>query len=116
MSEYEGFGLTVIEGMLSGTLVLATKSTGVDEIFDTQGGWIIDNNIFAIINQLEEIIENSSEYEQKKEYLKNYKYDNDSVRKQLIELFDESEEMDEKQMQPNIYEENPKVSNSSSSI
>lgn len=110
LSEYEGFGLTVIEGMLSGTPVLATKSTGVDEIFDTQGGWIIDNNIFAIINQLEEIIENSSEYEQKKEYLKNYKYDNDSVRKQLIELFDESEEMDEKQMQPNIYEENPKVS------
>lgn len=48
LSEYEGFGLTVVEGMLSGTPVLATKSTGVDEIFDVQGGWIIDNNLLLL--------------------------------------------------------------------
>lgn len=110
LSEYEGFGLTVVEGMLSGTPVLATKSTGVDEIFDVQGGWIIDNNLFAIIDQLEKIIENSFEYEKKKEYLKTYKYDNRRIKRQLIELFDGPEEMSEKYMEYNVYKDNPKVS------
>lgn len=44
---------------------------------------------------MEKIIENSFEYEKKKEYLKTYKYDNRRIKRQLIELFDGPEEMSE---------------------
>lgn len=110
LSEYEGFGLTVVEGMVVGTPVFATKSTGVDEIFDKQGGWLVDNDIYSIVEQIEKIVAEPAEYIKKMEYLKTYHYDNEKIEEQLIKLFDESEEIERENVPVRVYKKIPKVS------
>ena len=45
LSEYEGFSLTIVESLLSGTPVISTRSGGATEMVENYG-WVIPNDIF----------------------------------------------------------------------
>lgn len=87
LSDYEGFGLVAVESMIIGTPILATKTTGVTEIFDEKGGWLIENSIFSIIDKITEIYKDRSLLDEKKKSIQSYTYDNNSIAKNILNVF-----------------------------
>lgn len=103
LSEYEGFGLVVVEGMTIGTPVIATRSTGVEEIFDCKSGWLVENNIYAIVEKLKQIYENREELEEKQQEVLKYSYDNEEIKAKLFGLLERDVP---KCMRKYVYEKN----------
>lgn len=55
-SEQENFGMSIAEGLLTGTPVVASKNTPWETLYTHQCGWWIDNDIQTIANIIEEIL------------------------------------------------------------
>ena len=61
LSYYEGLCGIVNEAKISGAAVIATEFSGIHEqIVHGENGWIVDNNIDAIINGLKTLLTNDS--------------------------------------------------------
>jgi glycosyltransferase involved in cell wall biosynthesis len=83
-SRYEAFGLVIIEALTLGIPVLATENHATNKIIKHKEiGYITENSSEGIYNGLKYILENLSELENYKKNLKNYKYDNSKVIKEL---------------------------------
>lgn len=87
-SKYEARPLTVVESQLVGIPVISVNFSSVKELIDEKNGFIVDNNFDALYNGIEKIIKNRNLLEERKNNLKNYKYDNDKIIKKIIKLFD----------------------------
>jgi len=97
LSEYEGFGLVIAESLTLGVPVLATDSGVVSEVLSEDYGWIVDNNIYSIIDSINNLYEKREEIKLKKDSLNSYLYDNSIIREKIKEMF-------------NLRHENPSVS------
>ena len=83
-SRYEAFGLVIIEALTLGIPVLATENHATNKIIKhKENGYITKNSSIGIYEGLKYILENLSELEKYKKNLKNYKYDNSEVVKEL---------------------------------
>lgn len=79
-SLYEGYPTTVIESFFAGTPVLACDVSGVHEqINENMNGWIVDNNLEAIIEKLIEVGRNQSQLVEMRNSLVEYTYDNEII-------------------------------------
>jgi len=87
LSEYEGFGLVLAESMSVGTPVISTVSCCINEVLEEQYGWIVENHITAIVDQITEIYNNREMIALKKARLANYQYDNEKIAQALTALF-----------------------------
>ncbi len=91
LSEYEGFSLTIVESLLSGTPVISTRSGGVTEMVENYG-WVITNDIFSIVRGMEEVYNSRQSLEEKRLALNTYTYDNTEIGQILDTLFQLPEE------------------------
>lgn len=89
LSEYEGLALVAAESFCVGTPVLTTETGGIREVFDEKYGWIVENNIYSILDQIEKIYADRDQIESKRKLLKNYGYKNPQIRESLNQLFGE---------------------------
>lgn len=115
LSEYEGLALVVAESLAVGTPVLSTRSGGICEVLNEEYGWIIDNDIFSIINFLKKIYRERELIEYKKRALFSYKYDNNRIEHQIEHIFCNNTKPGEKsgyeeQCESHIEKENTLVS------
>lgn len=90
-SEYEGFGIVLIEAMLKGVPVMAFNYIGVDDIIKNGvDGYVVPfGNVGAYTNKLRVLMESAEErYRLKKNALRSvHKFDKTSVMKKWNELF-----------------------------
>ena len=91
LSEYEGFSLTIVESLLSGTPVISTRSGGATEMVENYG-WVIPNDIFSIVRGMEEVYNSRQSLEEKRLALNTYTYDNTEIGQILDTLFQLPEE------------------------
>ena len=91
LSEYEGFSLTIVESLLSGTPVISTRSGGATEMVENYG-WVIPNDIFSIVRGMEEVYNSRQLLEEKRLALNTYTYDNTEIGQILDTLFQLPEE------------------------
>lgn len=83
-SKNEAFGLVIIEAMTLGIPVLATKNNATNTIINHEyNGYITENSYEGIYNGLKYLIENSKEIQKYKKNLQKYKYDNESIIKEI---------------------------------
>lgn len=87
LSDYEGLALSLAESMSLGTPVFSTKSGGVGEVMTDDLGWIVENHITAIVDQITEIYNNREMIALKKDRLAKYQYDNEKIAQTLTALF-----------------------------
>lgn len=86
LSEYEGLALVVAESLAVGTPVLSTESGGVRELLTEDQGWVINNDIYSIVDGLNMLYEDRTQLEKKRLNLKKYNYNNIQIKQNLIEL------------------------------
>lgn len=113
LSLYEGLALVIAESLTLGTPVISTRSGGVEEVLSSEYGWIIDNNIYSIVDNIRAIYRNRDLLNNKKNNLINYSYDNSNIEKRISEFFLDckgGEVMKYMPKQELIKEESPKVS------
>lgn len=78
-SYHESYGLVLVESMIAGTAVFATRTICADEIVDCYG-WVVENSEEGIYEGLKQILENPKLIEDKNKLLKNYEYDNEGIK------------------------------------
>ena len=88
-SRYEPFGLVVLESLILGVPVLSCEVASIKEIMNDKYGIIVDNSEEGLYNGILKIINNKRELSKLKHNLKDYKYDIDSILKQIEGLLDE---------------------------
>lgn len=77
-SLYEGYPTITIESFISGTPVLTTKVSGVEEqIIQDKNGWIVENSIEGLVKQMNQLMEHPHLIQKAKDALVNYQYPND---------------------------------------
>lgn len=83
-SRYEPFGLVIIESMTLKVPVLATKNHATNKIIShKENGYITNNSYNGLYDGIKYFIKNLDELKKYKNNLKNYKYDNSEIIKQL---------------------------------
>lgn len=87
-SYHESYGLVLIEALILGVPALSTDVLPAHELLDGVG-YICDNNEEGIYNKFVEIFNNSEDIKILKDKLKNYHYDNDSIKENFRRLIDE---------------------------
>lgn len=88
VSKFEAFGLSVVESMLVKVPVCATRTAAVDQLIQNdQNGFICDNNDDSIKNMIENVCCDKQRLLKYKKNLMNYSYDNDTIIKQIENLF-----------------------------
>lgn len=86
-SLYEGYPTIVPESLISGTPVLTTNVAGVKEqLTKNEYGFIVDNNLSAIEEALENLKYNKNLLIENKLKIKEYYYDNKIIMKDLYRL------------------------------
>lgn len=88
LSEYEGLALVIAESLTLGVPVVSTESGGVREILSEKYGWVIDNNIYAIIRQLRKLYIERQLISEKRSLLDAYNYNNHQIEETIKTLFD----------------------------
>ncbi len=87
LSEYEGFGLVIPESLTLKVPVIATDTGAPRELLSNDYGWIIENDIYSIINVISEIIMNRGMLDEKRKALNSYTYDNIMIGEKIMEIF-----------------------------
>ena len=86
-SLYEGFATIVNESLLAGTPVLMTDVSGArEQITSSECGWIVENSQNALNIGLQDVLKQPDQLKQMKQKLKNYKYPNEEILKQFINI------------------------------
>lgn len=78
-SYHESYGLVLVESMVVGTTVFATRTICADEIVGNYG-WVVDNCEDGIFNGLKTILQSPQMIREKSELLKDYTYDNAGIK------------------------------------
>ena len=87
-SLYEGFATVINESLIAQTPVLSTLVSGVlEQITNSHYGFIVDNNQDALNEGLYNALSDYDNLKKMKEYLKDYKYPNDKILEEFIEVF-----------------------------
>jgi len=86
-SFHESFGNVMIESLILGVPVLATRVATIDEILEEKNGMIVENSEEGLYKGLKTILENPKLLQEYKNNLKKYKYPNNEIIKQITELF-----------------------------
>ena len=86
-SLYEGFATVISESLIVGTPVLATEVSGIQEqITKPEYGWIVENTQEGLTEGMKKALCSIGELKDMKHYLKDYKYPNDEILKQFMEV------------------------------
>lgn len=86
----ESFGLVIIESMLMGVPVLATKNAATDELINNDiNGLIVENSVEGLCEGLEKLILNHNKIKEYKKALIGYRYDNKKIIKEIEQLISE---------------------------
>ena len=90
LSSYmEGYGIVIKEALLLKKRIITTDVVGPREILENgKYGIIIPNDDKAVSLALEDILKNPHKYDYLEENLKEYKGDNEEIKKQVLELLD----------------------------
>jgi len=86
-SYYEGIPNTIFESFIIGTPVIATAVSGIPEQIDEANGWLVENNEDSIYEGMSYLFDNKNEVTEKRVNLKKYRYDNDGIKRRLVEIF-----------------------------
>lgn len=86
-SFHESFGNVMIEALILGVPVLATRVATIDEILDEKNGMKVENSEEGLYKGLKKILKNPKMIQEYKTNLKKYKYPNDKIIKEITELF-----------------------------
>ena len=116
LSECEGLALVAAESLAIGTPVLSTRSGGICEVLHEEYSWVIDNDIFSIIDFLKKIYREREMIECKKSALSNYKYNNDRIERQIEHVFSNNTKREEKDGQTEQHEAHVEKENTLVSI
>lgn len=85
-SYHESYGLVLVESMILGRPVITTKTASAEEVVDKNFGWICDNNEDGIFNAFKDIFSDSKKLKEKTKNLKDYEYDNKSIKQKYDDL------------------------------
>lgn len=85
-SYHESYGLVLVESMIVGRPVVTTNTASAKEVVDEKYGWVCDNNEEGIYNAFKEIFSNPKSLKEKTRNLKNYEFDNESIKRKYDEL------------------------------
>lgn len=77
-SYHESYGLVLIESMIVGTPAFTTRTISAEEIVKNNG-WVVENSEQGIYNGLKEILCNRTLIKNKKQELKSFQYDNQTI-------------------------------------
>ena len=88
-SRYEPFGLVILEALILKVPVLSTDVASIKEIMNDDYGFMCENNEIALKESLIKIIDNPEVLKEKKKNLNNYKYDINTILKQIEDLLNE---------------------------
>lgn len=87
-SYHEAYGLVLIESMLLGRPVLTTNTISAKDIVSENYGWVCENTEQGIYEGFKEIFDNPSKLSYKTESLRNYSFDNNSIKEKYINLIE----------------------------
>lgn len=87
-SYHESYGLVLIEAMILGVPSLSTEVLPARELLDGLG-YVCENNEQGIYQRFVEVFENENQLKKFREKLKDYKYDNESIKKKFREFVNE---------------------------
>ena len=88
-SLFESFGLVMVESMTLGVPVLSTMNNVTSKIIKhDENGYITENSEEGLYKGLLHLIENPDKIKKYKNKLKDYKYENDKIIKQIEKVFD----------------------------
>ncbi len=88
-SYYEPFGLVMVEAMLTGVPVLATENAATSKIIDNKkNGYIVENSEKGLYDGLKYLFSHLEEIKKYKDNLKEYKYDNTKMIRQIEDVLD----------------------------
>ena len=88
-SLFESFGLVMIEAMTLNVPVLSTQNNGTSKIIKhDENGYVTENSDEGLYKGLLHLIENPDKLKLYKENLKDYKYENEKIIKQIEKVFD----------------------------
>lgn len=86
-SLYEGFATVISESLIVGTPVLTTEVSGCrEQITKPEEGWIVENSQEGLTNGLKTALSSIGQLEDMKLMLKNYKYPNEELLQQFMEV------------------------------
>lgn len=85
-SYHESYGLVLVESMIVGRPVVTTHTASAEEVVDERYGWICDNNEEGIYNTFKDIFSDPQKLKEKTNNLKNYEFDNESIKKKYDDL------------------------------
>ncbi|MBQ3638933.1 MAG: glycosyltransferase, partial [Clostridia bacterium] len=89
LSEREGLPNTIYEALILGIPVLATNVGGISEqVVNGETGWLIRDDETEIYHAIRHILDHPDEIREIKEKLKTYSYDNTTVCKGILQIFD----------------------------
>lgn len=84
-SYHEAAPMVYGEALMLGTPIFTTRTISADELVGDYG-WVVDNNEDAIYVGMKKLLQNTGLITGKREILKNYCYDNDSIKKRYKEI------------------------------
>lgn len=85
-SYHESYGLVLVESMILGRPVVTTNTSSAKEVVDEKYGWICENEEESIYDIFKEILSNQELIKEKTNNLKDYEFDNKSIKQKYDEL------------------------------
>lgn len=86
-SLYEGFATVISESLIVGTPVLATEVSGArEQITNPDYGWVVENTQKGLTEGMKTALCSIGDLKDKKHYLKDYRYPNEEILKQFMEV------------------------------
>lgn len=88
-SDHEGYPVCLLEALLLKTKIISTDVSGAKEMLkDNKYGIIVDVSLTALVDKMQEVMDNNEISLKLEKNLKSYKGNNEDIRKDLKKLFD----------------------------
>ena len=84
-SYHESYGLVLVEGMIVGTPAFTTRTISAEEVVG-HNGWVVDNSEEGIYQGLKLILTEKDKITDKKQELKEFQYNNQSILNKFKDL------------------------------